>query len=158
MRRTALAATLALLALPWLAARAQRAGAPDSVAAVRHTVQRFYDAFNTHGFDGASKFTTDDWTHVNPAGGVTRGRSAVLAELREVHSTFLRGVIDTPDSIEIRFAAPGVAVATVPSRVTTYVTPDGVRHENERQIRTFVLVRRHGAWRIMQDHNTVRSR
>jgi hypothetical protein len=47
---------------------------------------------------------------------------------------------------------------TVPGRVTTYVTPDGVRHENERQIRTFVVVRRAGVWRIMQDQNTVRSR
>ena len=126
-------------------------------AEVRRTVQAFYDAFNAHGFAGASAFTTDDWVHVNPGGGVTRGREAVLAELREVHASFLKGVTDKPDSIEVRFATPQVAVVTVPSRVSTYVTPDGVRHENERQIRTFVVVRRAGAWRIMQDHNTVRS-
>jgi hypothetical protein len=30
----------------------------------------------------------------------------------------------------------------------------GTEDENERQIRTFVVVKRDGRWRIMQDHNT----
>ena len=134
------------------------AGEAAGTADVRRTVQRFYDAFNTHGFDRAVEFTTDDWVHINPSGGETRGRAAVLTELREVHGSFLKGVTDTPDSIAVRFAAPDVAVATVPSRLTPFTTPDGVRHVDERQVRTFVVVRRAGAWRIMQDQNTVRAR
>jgi uncharacterized protein (TIGR02246 family) len=120
-------------------------------------VQRSYDAFNAHGFDRVATLTPDDWVHINPNGGATNGRSAVLAELREVHASFLKGVSDTPDSIAVRFATRDVAVATVPSRMTSFTTPDGVRHENERHIRTFVVVRRTGAWRIMQDQNTVRT-
>ena len=127
-------------------------------AAVRQAVQRFYDAFNAHGFDRAAEFTTDDWVHINPYGGIARGRTAVLAELREVHASFLKGVSDTPDSIAVRFATPDVAVAIVPSRMTTFTTPDGVRHENELHVRTIVVVRRAGAWRIMQDQNTIRAR
>jgi len=128
-----------------------------SGAEVRRTVQRYYDAFNGHSFSRAPEFTTEDWVHINPSGGITRGRDAVLAELRQVHESFLKGVTDTPDSMEVRFATPDVAVATVPGRVTTYVTPDSVRHENERQVRTFVLVRRDGLWRVMQDQNTIRA-
>jgi len=54
-------------------------------------------------------------------------------------------------------AGRDAAIATVPSRVSAYTTPDGRRHENERQIRTFVVVRERGRWRIAQDHNTVRG-
>jgi uncharacterized protein (TIGR02246 family) len=146
-------------------ADSSRAGTPGtramqatrSAAEVRRTVQRFYDTFNAHSFGRAPEFTTEDWVHINPYGGVTRGRAAVLAELRQVHETFLKGVTDTPESMDVRFATPDVAVATVPGHVTTYVTPDSVRHENQRQIRTFVLVRRDGLWRVMQDQNTIRT-
>ncbi|HEY0098789.1 MAG TPA: SgcJ/EcaC family oxidoreductase [Pyrinomonadaceae bacterium] len=125
---------------------------------VRQAVQAFYDAFSSDDFGRAAEYTTEDWNHINPAGGWTRGREAVLKEVKEVHSTFLKGVSDTPEEMSVRFATPAVAVVTVPSRVSTYTTPDGIKHENERQIRTFVVVKRGGRWLIMQDHNTVRGR
>ncbi|MGI8732239.1 MAG: YybH family protein [Pyrinomonadaceae bacterium] len=125
---------------------------------VRQAVQSFYDAFNTHDFGRAAGFTTEDWVHINPLGAWTRGRVAVLKELKEVHSTFLKGVSDTPEEMSVRFASPDVAVVTVPSRVSTYTTPDGVRHENEGLIRTFVVVKRGPRWLIMHDQNTIRGR
>ena len=125
---------------------------------VRAAVQSFYDAFNAHDFARAAEFTTEDWTHVNPLGGWTRGRDAVLGELREVHATFLKGASDTPEQVVVRMAGREAAIATVPSRVSTYTTPDGRVHANERQIRTFVVVKERGRWRIAQDHNTVRAR
>ncbi len=124
---------------------------------VRQAVQAFYDAFSSDDFGRAAEYTTDDWNHINPVGGWTRGREAVLKELKEVHSTFLKGVSDTAEEMSVRFATPEVAVVTAPSRVSAYTTPDGVRHENERQIRTFVVVRRKGKWLIMQDQNTIRG-
>jgi uncharacterized protein (TIGR02246 family) len=135
------------------------ASAGAEVAGAWRAVERFYAAFIALDWDRAAEFTTDDWVHINPSGGVTRGRTAVLAELREVHGAFLKGVTDTPDSIAVRLATPDVAVATVPSPLTPFTTPEGVRHVNERQVRTFVVVRQEeGAWRIMQDQNTVRAR
>ena len=131
---------------------------PGEEKQVRQAVQSFYDAFNSHDFGRVAEFTTEDWNHVNPLGGWTRGREAVLKELREVHSTFLKGVSDTVEEMSVRFATPDVAVVTVPSRTSTFTTPDGVRHENARQIRTFVLVRQSGRWLIMQDQNTFRGR
>jgi len=143
-----------LLSLPSLAV-AQTASKEKQV---RQAVQSFYDAFNAHGFGRVSEYTTDDWNHINPFGGRTRGREAVLKELNEVHSTFLKGVSDTIEDMDIRFAADNVAVVTVTSRMSTFTTPDDVRHENERHIRTFVVVRRNGRWRIMQDQNTTLGR
>jgi uncharacterized protein (TIGR02246 family) len=125
---------------------------------VRRTVQSFYDAFNSHDFSGVPAFTTEDWTHIGPLGGWTRGRDAVLEELKEVHSTFLKGVTDTPEEMEVRFAAMNAAIATVPSKMSPHTTPDGVKRENQKQIRTFILVKHGGRWLIMQDQNTFRER
>jgi uncharacterized protein (TIGR02246 family) len=122
---------------------------------VRQAVQAFYTAFDRGFLDGASAFATEDWNHINPFGGRTRGREAVLKEVVEVHTTFLRGVTDTIENVDIRFATPDVAVATVTSRVSTFTPPDGITHENERWIRTFVVVKREGRWLIMQDQNTI---
>ena len=121
---------------------------------VRQAVELFYDAFNSHGFEHATDYTTEDWNHINPGGGRTRGRAAVLKELHEVHATFLKGVSDTIDDMDVRFAAPNVAIVTVTSRMSTFTMPDGVQHVNERHIRTFVVVKRGSRWLIMQDQNT----
>jgi len=126
-------------------------------AQVRKAVQSFYEAFNSHDFGRVPEFTTEDWTHINPLGGWTRGRDAVMTELRAVHSSFLKGVTDTIDDMEIRFATTDVAIVTVPSKTSPYTSPDGVRREKQRQIRTFVLVKRQGRWLIMQDQNTFRN-
>jgi uncharacterized protein (TIGR02246 family) len=125
---------------------------------VRQTVEAFYADFNAHGFDRAKEYTTEDWHHINPLGGWTRGREAVIKELREVHSTFLKGVTDKIEDIDIRFATPDVAVVTVTSQMSTFTTPDGVKHENEGHIRTFVVVKRSKRWLIMQDQNTAIGR
>ena len=124
---------------------------------VRKAVQSFYDAFNTHDFSRIPEFTTEDWTHINPFGGWTRGRKAVLTELQEVHATFLKGVTDTPEEMEVRFATMNAAIVTVPSKMSPFTTPDGVRRENQKQIRTFILVKRANQWFIMQDQNTNRE-
>jgi uncharacterized protein (TIGR02246 family) len=121
---------------------------------VRAVVQSFYAAFNSHGWQNADSFATEDWNHINPLGGWTRGRAAVLKELEEVHSSFLKGVSDTIENMAVTFASADVAVATVTSRMGTYTTPNGVRHENERHIRTFVVVKRVSRWLILQDQNT----
>ncbi len=68
---------------------------PSREKQVRQAVERFYAAFNSHGFEGAAEYTTEDWNHISPLGGRTRGRDATLKDLKDVHSTFLKGVTDT---------------------------------------------------------------
>ena len=131
------------------------AGQSEDEAKVRHSVEAFYKTFNSHKFDQTSEFATDDWNHINPSGGWARGRDAVLAELRRVHGGFLKDVSDTIDDLSVRFASSDVAVAIVTSHVSTYYEPNGTKHENERQRRCFIVVRKADRWLIMQDQNTV---
>ena len=120
---------------------------------VRQTVQKFYTAFD-EGFVKPVDFATEDWHHVNPFGGVDPGLEATLKTVREVHTTFLKGVTDTPEDIQIRFASPEVAIATVVSNVSAFIGPDGIAQPPHKNVRTFVVVKRGGRWLIMQDHNT----
>ena len=134
------------------------AQSPVEEERVRAVVHSFYAGFNSHGWTQAADYTTEDWNHINPGGGWTRGRAAVLKELEEVHNTFLKGVSDTIEEMAVRFASAEVAVVTVTSRMSTFTMPDGVRHENEQHLRTFVVVRRDDRWLIMQDQNTAVAR
>jgi uncharacterized protein (TIGR02246 family) len=142
---------LSILALV-LAASAV-AHADDKDAEVRATVQAFYKNFN-EGFTAPADYATEDWNHINPNGGRNQGREATLKRVREVHQTFLKGAKETIESVDIRFAADTVAVATVISVSSAFVAPDGTKHDVQRGIRTFVIVKRGARWLIMQDHNT----
>ncbi len=42
--------------------------------------------------------------------------------------------------------------------MSTYTMPDGVKHENEAYIRTFVVTKRSNRWLIVQDQNTTIAR
>jgi len=131
---------------------------PNQENQVRQAVESFYADFNAHEFGRVAEYTTEDWNHINPLGGLTVGREAVLKELKEVHSTFLKGVSSTIEDMSVRFATPDAAIVTVTNRMDTYITPDGVKREKERQIKTFVVVKRNGKWLIMHDQNTIISR
>ena len=89
-----------------------------------------------------------------PFGGRDRGREATLKTVRAVHQTFLKGVTETIEDIDVRFASEDVAVATVTSTSSPFTSPDGVKRGVARGIRTFVVVKRGGRWLIMQDQNT----
>lgn len=125
----------------------------DSEVAVLAPVRAFYAAFG-EGFVKPADFATQDWTHINPGGGRTSGREAVLAEVRSVHQTFLKDVSDTIVSADVRFADPDVAVVTVLSRTSPFAMPGTSPARPHDQIRTFVVVKRQEGWKILQDQNT----
>jgi uncharacterized protein (TIGR02246 family) len=125
----------------------------DKEAPVRQSVQSFYAAFD-QGFVKPVDFATGDWNHISPSGGWDRGLEAVLKDVQEVHRTFLRNVTDTAEEMSVRFASDDVAVATVISTMSPFVSPDGAKHGKERHVRTFVVVKRGGRWLVMQDQNT----
>ena len=60
--------------------------------------------------------------------------------------------------VSVSFATPDVAVATVISNMTAFTMPNGIRHPNDRQIRTFVVVKRSDKWLVMLDQNTIVNR
>ena len=80
---------------------------------VREVVKSFVNDYNNGDFKNASLYTTNDWVHINPGGGITRGREDVLKEVRAIHQTMLKGVRITIDTMTIRFvtADPSHVVA-----------------------------------------------
>ena len=123
--------------------------------AIKKVVIAFQDDFNEGTFKNAEAYSTSDWRHINPGGGIDKGRDSVLITVRAVHKTFLKGVTMQIESMDIRFLTADAAIADVIHKVDTYTTPDGVRHENERHIKTYVVVKKKGRWLLAQDHNTV---
>ena len=122
---------------------------------VKNVVMAFQDDFNEGGFKNAKNYTTADWVHINPGGGITKGREAVLKEIRTVHQTFLKGVSITTESIDIRFLTPTVAIALVVHKISDYELPQGIKHKNERQMKTYIIVKRQNKWLLTLDQNTV---
>jgi uncharacterized protein (TIGR02246 family) len=123
--------------------------------AVKKAVIAFQEDFNDGSFRNAAAYSTSDWEHINPGGGIDKGRDSVLKTVRAVHQTFLKGVTMRIESMDIRFITSDVAIADVIHKVDNYTTPDGVKHENERHIKTYVVVKKKGKWLLAQDHNTV---
>ena len=142
---------ISILAMSLAASGVVRAA--DKAAEVRTTIETFYKNFN-EGFTGPADYATEDWNHINPNGGRTQGRDATLKRVREVHQTFLKGAKESIESMDVRFAADDVAVGTVVSVSSPFVAPDGTKHDVQRGIRTFIIVKRGDRWLIMQDHNT----
>ncbi len=107
---------------------------------VRQVVQKFYTA--TTRDRQASGFT-------QPRTGITSIRTAVssgvrgdvLKAVREVHTTFLKGVAGDPADIRSHFNSRDVAIATVVSNVSAFKGPDGVTLAQHKNVRTFVVVR-----------------
>ena len=123
--------------------------------AVRSVVIAFQEDFNEGSFKNALSYSSTDWEHINPGGGIDKGRDSVLKTVRAVHQTFLKGVTMRIESMDIRFITPDVAIADVIHNMDNYTTPDGIKHENERHIKTYVDVKKKGKSLLTQDHNTV---
>ena len=127
----------------------------SDTAAVKKVVIAFQDDFNDGSFKNAVNYATTDWEHINPGGGIDKGRDSVLKLVRAVHQTFLKGVSMIIEGMSIRFITPDVAIADVVHQISSYKTPDGATHEHERLIKTYVIVKQKGKWLLAQDHATV---
>ena len=126
---------------------------------VLRAVQSFFAAGKAADFRNAAEWATEDYSHLNPVGGWTRTRAIMIPSATALYSTgFLKGVTITPDAMDVRFGNTRVAVVTVPTRFSTFTTPDGIIHpDNEVWMWTFVVVRQGRRWLIMQNHASIRS-
>jgi len=131
---------------------------PKDEESVKRVINAFQDDFNDGSFKNAPSYTTSDWEHLNPGGGITKGRDDVLTEVRGVHQSFLKGVSMTIQSISIRFITPDVAIADVIHKISDYEFPVGVKHKNELNLKTYVVVKQKGKWLLTHDQNTTVAR
>ena len=122
---------------------------------VKNVVLAYQDDYNTGGFKNAGSYAAKDWEHINPIGGITRGRDEVLKELQPLVQTLLPGVTLSLESITIRFLNPSVAIANVVHKSSDYEFPTGVKHHNELHMKTYIIVKRQNKWLLTLDQNTI---
>lgn len=130
---------------------------PKDEDQVKKVVIAFQEGFNEGSFKNAQDYTTTDWEHINPFGGITKGRDTTLADVRRVHQTFLKGVTMKVVSMDIRFPAPNVAIAVVIHQMDNYTTPDGLQHNGEKHTKSYVIVKQKDKWLLTLDHNTIKT-
>ncbi|QMU30604.1 YybH family protein [Adhaeribacter radiodurans] len=121
---------------------------------VKKVINAFQDDFNDGSFKNAAAYTTSDWEHLDPGGGIVKGREEVLKVVRGVHQTILKGVSMTIQSMSIRFITPDVAIADVIHKISDFELPAGVKHKNELNLKTYVVVKQKGKWLLTHDQNT----
>lgn len=122
---------------------------------VKNVVLAYQDDYNDGGFKNVETYTTKDWEHINPIGGVTKGRDEVMKELRPLCQTILKGVTLAVESMTVKFLSPTVAMANVVHKCSDYEFPQGVKHHNERHMKTYIIVKKQGKWLLTLDQNTI---
>jgi uncharacterized protein (TIGR02246 family) len=122
---------------------------------VKNVVFAYQDDYNDGAFKNVESYSTEDWEHINPIGGITKGRDSVMGELRPLCQTILKGVTLTVESITVRFLSPTVAIANVVHKCNDYEFPAGVKHQNERHMKTYVIVKKQNKWLLTLDQNTI---
>lgn len=130
--------TAALLAAFTLTCGLAAAESSEDELQVRQSLSAFYKDAARNDFRNADRYAALDWTHVDARGARSRGRDAVLAALRRE----IGGGAPVIEETTVRFPTQEVAVATV------------VDSAGRRRVRTFVLVKQKGRWRITQDQVT----
>jgi uncharacterized protein (TIGR02246 family) len=132
-----------------------KASSQDDEDAVRKIVLDFQEDFNEGSFKKAETYTTNDWIHIHPLGGIDIGRKPVLRTVREVHQSFLKGITMTTDSMQVRFIRPEVALVIAYHTLDDYITPDNVKHVNQQNIKSYIIIKEDGKWLMAFDHNTI---
>jgi uncharacterized protein (TIGR02246 family) len=127
----------------------------DDEQSVKKVVFAYQDGYNDGEFKNVELYTTKDWEHINPIGGITKGRDEVMKELRPLCQTILKGVSLTVESITISFLSPTVAIANVVHKCSDYEFPQGVKHQNERHRKTYIIVKNKNKWLLTLDQNTI---
>ena len=122
---------------------------------VKNVVLAYQDDYNDGAFKNVESYTTIDWEHINPIGGMTKGRDEVMKELRPLCQTILKGVTLTVESITVRFLSPSVAIANVVHTCSDYEFPPGVKHQHERHMKTYIIVKKQNKWLLTLDQNTI---
>ncbi len=128
------------------------------VEEIKKVIHLFQEDFNEGSFKHANQYTTEDWIHINPGGGITTNRDEVLKEVRSIHQTALKGVSMTIINLKVKFISPVAAFANVEHQISSYEMPKGIMHENEHQIKTYLFLKRKGRWLFTLDQNTIVQR
>ena len=115
------------------------AGRREDEKAIRALLEQLGKSWNAHDIKGFSAHLAEDVDVVNRFGHWMSGRAEVEAHLTALHASPYRDhLVDRSSKVErVRFLAPDVAVAH-----------ERAKEEAGQSVRTYVLQKREGRWRV----------
>ena len=119
---------------------------------IRHTIERFYQSLNANDFKSAAQVTTQDWEHVTSSGRWLRGQEAVIRDIQGVGPIHRDHFVI--EDIQVRRTGQESALVIVTGYKSAADGLGGVTEAYDKQISTFVVVRRKTGWLIAHDHTS----
>jgi hypothetical protein len=59
------------------------------------------------------------------------------------------------DSMQVRFIRPDVALVIAYHTIDDYITPDNVKHANQQNIKSYIIIKEDGKRLMAFDHNNI---
>jgi uncharacterized protein (TIGR02246 family) len=152
--RPTLAIAFVLAALALAAPPGGSAATPADQSAIREVQARQADAWNRHDARAYAALFTPDGDVVNVVGWRWKGRAEIEGKLSAAFAFVFRDSVLTITGTDVRFPAPGLAVAHVRWTMRGARTPPGMPEPRE-GIQTQVLRKVAGRWLIEAFQNTL---
>jgi len=121
---------------------------------VRNVLADYAESWNKHDMQAFARVFTDEVDYVNIAGRHWKGVQENVAEHSTLFQSRLKGVVQTPTSIQVRFIRPDVALIHTTWDATGWTRPSGESVPVLREITTMVMVKNGGKWLITAFQNT----
>jgi uncharacterized protein (TIGR02246 family) len=127
-------------------------GSDADMAAIRKTFADFYQSFSRHDAHAAVMAFTEDVDFTNMFGDHFHGRKALEQKFVELFAGTLKDVNRTDTVRNIRFYAPGIALADADTVMTGTRSADGSLRPARKGLMIVVITKQNGLWRISNFH------
>src|SRR5438270_10237120 len=150
---TALLKTVTLGVAAALAATALGQNENPDEAEIRRLQRRQQEAWNQHDAKAYASLFTEDGDIVNVVGWWWKGRTEIEKKLTDAYAFVFKESVLTITDVDVKFPAPGMAIAHVRWTMVGARTPEGFP-KPQQGIQTQLLQRQKGKWLIIAFQNT----
>ncbi|MGH9689717.1 MAG: SgcJ/EcaC family oxidoreductase [Candidatus Acidiferrales bacterium] len=135
-------------------AKKQANSAAGEEAAVKQTVNSFFDAFNKHDAHALAANFTEDADFINVLGVTTQGRKGVDEHYTTLFSDRFKDAHRTFSLKSVRFITPDVAAVTMEYELSGTKGPGGAEAPPAKGLYDWTLVKQNGRWLIATLHES----
>ena len=121
--------------------------------AIRELEKQQQDVWNRHDAKAYASLFTEDCDCVNVVGWWWKGRAEIEKKLTAAYAFVFRESVLTITDVDVKFPAPGMAIAHVRWTMVGARTPEGFP-KPQQGIQTQLLQRQKGKWLIIAFQNT----
>jgi len=135
-------------------AKKQSKSSAGEEAAVKQTVNSFFDAFNKHDAQAVAANFTEDADFINVLGVTTPGRKGVDEHYTTLFSDRFKDAHRTYSLKSIRFITSDVAAVTMEYELSGTKGPGGAEAPPAKGLYDWTLVKQNGRWLIATLHES----